>query len=34
MFQRIHRDTYSVLVGVIVLAGIITWLLITVNPIR
>jgi hypothetical protein len=32
--QRIHRDAYSVLVGAIVLAGIITWLLITVNPIR
>jgi hypothetical protein len=34
MFQRIHRDTYSVLVGAIILAGIITWLLITVNPLR
>jgi hypothetical protein len=34
MFQRIHRDVYSVIIGVIVLAGLITWLIITVNPIR
>jgi len=34
MFQRIHRDVYSVIIGVVVLAGLITWLLVTVNPIR
>lgn len=34
IFQRIHRDVYSVIIGVLILAGLIAWLLITVNPIR
>jgi len=34
MFQRIHRDAYTVILGVIVLAGLITWMLVTANPIR
>lgn len=34
IFQRIHRDVYSVIIGALILAGIITWLLVTVNPIR
>lgn len=34
MFQRIHRDVYSITIGIVVLAGLITWLLVTVNPIR
>ena len=34
MFQRIHRDVYSVIIGMLILAGVITWLLVTVNPIR
>lgn len=31
--QRIHRDIYSIIIGILILAGVITWLLITVNPI-
>ncbi len=34
MFQRIHRDVYSVIIGVLVLAGLITWMLVTVSSIR
>lgn len=34
MFWHIHRDVYSVIVGLLILAGLITWLLVTVNPIR
>lgn len=34
MFRRIHRDTVTVLLGVIVLAGSIAVLLIMLNPIR
>lgn len=34
MFQRIHRDAYTVILGVIVLAGLITWMLVTFNPVR
>jgi hypothetical protein len=34
MFQRIHRDAYTVLLGVLVLAGLITWMLVTFNPVR
>ena len=34
MFKRIHRDTYSVLIGVLLLAGVIAVLLITLNPVR
>jgi len=34
MLQRIHRDVYSIIIGILILAGVITWLLITVNPIR
>ncbi len=34
IFQRLHRDVYSVIIGALILAGIIAWLLVTVNPIR
>ncbi len=34
MFQRIHRDVYSVIVGILILAGLITWMLVTVSQIR
>ena len=34
MFQRIHRDVYSVIIGVLLLAGVIALLLITLNPVR
>jgi hypothetical protein len=34
VFQRIHRDVYSVIIGTLILAGLITWMLVTVNPIR
>lgn len=33
MFQRIHRDVYSVIIGLLILAGLITLLLVIVNPI-
>ena len=33
MFQRIHRDVYSVIVGLLILAGLIALLLLKVNPI-
>jgi hypothetical protein len=33
MFQRIHRDAYSVIIGILILAGLITLLLLRVNPI-
>jgi hypothetical protein len=34
MFQRIHRDVYSVIIGLLVLAGLIALMLAIVNPIR
>ena len=34
MFQRIHRDVYSVIIGILILAGLITVMLVTLNPIR
>jgi len=34
IFRYIHRDVYSVLLGILVLAGLITVLLVTLNPIR
>lgn len=34
MFQQIHRDAISVVVGIVVLAMLIAELLLTVNPIR
>ena len=33
MFQRIHRDVYSIIIGLLILAGLITLLLLIVNPI-
>jgi hypothetical protein len=33
MFQRIHRDVYSVIIGLLILAGLITLLLLIANPI-
>ncbi len=33
MFQRIHRDVYSIIIGLLILAGVITLLLLIVNPI-
>ncbi len=34
MFRHIHRDTYSVILGVLLLIAIIAVLLITLNPVR
>jgi hypothetical protein len=34
MFQRIHRDAYSVVIAMIILAGLIAVMLITLNPVR
>ncbi len=34
LFRRIHRDVYSVIVGILILGGLITLLLVTVNPLR
>ena len=34
IFQRIHRDVYSVIIGILVLTGLIAWMLVTVNAIR
>lgn len=34
MFQRIHRDAYTVILGVLILAGLITLMLATFNPVR
>ena len=34
IFQHIHRDVYSVLLGILVLAGLITVMLVTLNPVR
>jgi hypothetical protein len=34
MFQRIHRDAYTVILAIAVLAGLITWMLATFNPVR
>jgi hypothetical protein len=34
MFQRIHRDAYTVILGVLVLAGLITLMLAVFNPAR
>jgi hypothetical protein len=34
VFRRIHRDVYSIIIGMLILAGLITWMLVTVNPIR
>lgn len=33
MFQHIHRDVYSIIIGLLILAGLITLLLLKVNPI-
>lgn len=30
----IHRDAYSVIISILVLAGLIAWLLSVLNPIR
>lgn len=34
MFRRIHRDAFTIILAVIVLAGLITWMLVTFNPVR
>jgi hypothetical protein len=34
MFQRIHRDAYSVILAVLVLAGLITLMLALFNPVQ
>lgn len=34
IFQRIHRDAYSVIAGIAILAGLITLMLVFLNPIR
>jgi len=33
MFHHIHRDVYSIIIGLLILAGLITLLLLIVNPI-
>ena len=32
--KRIHRDALSALIGMLILAGLVAWLLAEVNPIR
>lgn len=34
VFQHLHRDVYSVIIGILILAGLITLMLYIVNPIR
>jgi hypothetical protein len=34
IFQHVHRDVYSVLLAILVLAGLITVMLVTLNPVR
>lgn len=34
MFQRIHRDAYTVVIAMLLLAGLIAVMLITLNPVR
>jgi len=34
MFQRIHRDVYSVIIGIVILAGLVTLMLLIVSSIR
>jgi hypothetical protein len=34
MFQRIHRDAYTVMLAVLVLAGLITLMLALFNPVQ
>jgi hypothetical protein len=34
MFKRIHRDAYSAMLGVLILAGLIAVMLVTLNPVR
>jgi hypothetical protein len=34
MFQRIHRDVFSVIIGIVILAGLVALMLITLNPVR
>jgi hypothetical protein len=34
MFHRIHRDALSAILGIVVLAGLITLMLVLLNPAR
>ena len=34
MFQRIHRDAYTVVIAVLILAGLIAFMLFTFNTVR
>jgi hypothetical protein len=34
MIPRIHRDAYSAILGILVLAGLITLMLVLLNPAR
>jgi len=34
MFKRIHRDAYTVILAILVLAGLITLMLATFNPVQ
>jgi hypothetical protein len=34
MFQRIHRDAYTVVIAMLILAGLIAVMLIMLNPVR
>jgi hypothetical protein len=34
MFERIHRDAYTVILAMVVLTGLITLMLATFNPVK
>jgi hypothetical protein len=34
MLQRIHRDAYTIFIAMLLLAGLIAVMLITLNPVR
>ena len=34
MFQRIHRDAFTAILGALVLAGLITLMLVVLNPVQ
>ncbi len=34
IFRHLHRDVYSIIIGILVLAGLIALMLLTVNPLR
>ena len=34
MFHRIHRDAYTIVIAMLILAGLIAVMVITLNPVR